>query len=246
MSGPIEQPLRTPKNPLCVAVCIPSGDSWAPEFGMSLANLAMFMNVERVPGFDGQKVDIYLKKSSLVMANREQLVQAALKNPMTTHILFVDTDQEFPPYTIHQLVQHRLPLVAANISTRALPAGTNSRYSGTVDDVVTSLGVSGLEEVWSVGTGLMLLERKVFEAIPQPWFMPGWVPEANDYVGEDVMFVQKVRKAGIKLMVDHDLSVQIGHWGNYRYTHYDVDVAAWAKNCVHEKQRVTMGSGVDV
>lgn len=246
MSGKTEVRSHTPKKPLCVAVCVPSGNSWEPMFGVSLANLAMFICAERVPGFDAQKIDIYVKVSSLVMANREQLVQAALKNPQTTHVMFVDTDQEFPPYVIHQLVQHRLPFVGANISTRAIPAGTNARSGPHVKDTVTSGGKSGLEEVWSLGTGLVLIERKVFEKLPQPWFMPGWLPELNDYVGEDVMFTQKVRAAGFKLMVDHDLSQQVGHWGGYRYTHADVDPEAWAERCVHEKKRVVPGSGVEV
>jgi hypothetical protein len=52
--------------------------------------------------------------------------------------------------------------------------------------------------------------------------MPIWLPEAEDYAGEDWSFVQRVKAAGIRTFVDCDLSREIGHSGEYLYTWEDV------------------------
>ena len=213
---------------LHVAMCVPCGEFVVPEMAVSMANTAMFMCSQPVPGFEGQKISIYTQKSSLISSNRETLVTKALKDPTVTHVFFVDGDQEFPPYSVHQLVQHGKKVIAANVPTRGIPAGVNTRQSLVPEDAVTSLGKRGIEKVAFTGTGVMLIEREVFETVKQPWFMLGWIKKTKQYVGEDIMFCRKLQDAGIDIYVDHDYSHQVGHWGSYRYTHWDVDVKGWA------------------
>jgi GT2 family glycosyltransferase len=65
---------------------------------------------------------------------------------------------------------------------------------------------SELIEVDAVGTGIMLIRKKVFKELPEPWFY-----FKNDF-SEDIMFCKEAKKAGYKIYVDTTLSV--GHVGD--------------------------------
>lgn len=62
--------------------------------------------------------------------------------------------------------------------------------------------LSGLLPVYACGLAGMLIRRDVFEQIPPPWFELGRTnPEE---IGEDVWFCEKLRRAGIPIVVDLD------------------------------------------
>lgn len=46
--------------------------------------------------------------------------------------------------------------------------------------------------------------------------------ERGDFVGEDWYFCEKLQAAGIPRYVDHSLSLEIGHKGDYIYEHSDI------------------------
>ena len=68
-------------------------------------------------------------------------------------------------------------------------------------------GKSGLIEVPSCGNAGMLVKRRVFDKIGDPWFE--WAPEGSPYHGGDLAFFWKARQAGFKVHVD--LDVVFGH-----------------------------------
>jgi hypothetical protein len=69
----------------------------------------------------------------------------------------------------------------------------------------------------------MLVELRVFENIPEPWFPIKWNPELQDYTGEDWAFCEQLEERGIPIYVDMQLSKHIGHVGAFTYEHKHVE-----------------------
>lgn len=200
---------------------IPSGETWHRLFGMSLALTMGHMYGCGVKGFDGIEVKIDNARGSILSRSRERIVEHAL-SWKASHLLFLDSDMVFPFDTVSRLVSWRKWVVAANCATKMLPASptarrANNKHGGT--PVFTDPDSSGLEKVWRVGTGVMMIDLKVFTKIKKPWFPITYRPEVNDYEGEDWAFCSALEKAGIALYVDHDLSKHVGHVGEFTYTH---------------------------
>jgi hypothetical protein len=76
-----------------------------------------------------------------------------------------------------------------------------------------------LIEVEGMGMGCMLTDITVFDQIEKPYFPVTWMPEANDYLGEDINFCQAVRAKGYKIFVDDILSRQLNHLGTFAFGH---------------------------
>jgi hypothetical protein len=58
---------------------------------------------------------------------------------------------------------------------------------------------------------------KVFNLVSEPWFDIGLVAGTNEYMGEDWFFFQRCEQYGIEPYIDHELSQEIGHVGNFEY-----------------------------
>jgi hypothetical protein len=151
--------------------------------------------------------------SSLLLQNRHNLVRAAQARH-ATHILWLDDDMAVPSDALARLLRHDKKIVGANYTTRKFPVLPLAVKEGRR---VSSAGKSGLEEVTSAGLGLMLVDMEVFDRIEPPWFMLGWSKKADEYVGEDVWFCLAAKKAGYPVYVDHDLSLQVGHYGTVEF-----------------------------
>ena len=63
----------------------------------------------------------------------------------------------------------------------------------------------GLQPVDRIGTGVLLVARRVFTAVHEPWFAPAF--DGDD--GEDMSFCAQAQQAGIALWADTDINV--GH-----------------------------------
>jgi hypothetical protein len=106
------------------------------------------------------------------------------------------------------------PIVGANYATRIPPI------------LPTATGLDGaplfegedVSEVLHAGFGCLLVSMEVFAAIDKPYFALGYSPKDDDYSGEDVFFFQKARKAGFSVWIDHSLSEEVGHLGEFEYT----------------------------
>ena len=202
-----------------VVICVPSGREWSAKFGMSLAGMAMHFIANRLPWAKSQSLTIYNKRGSILPQLREELVRDALKAD-ATHILFVDSDQTFPPDTLNRLLAWKLPFVACNVVVKTFPAVPTARALDPLDNrgrVVYSTG-PGLEKVWRIGLGVALIDTQVFRAIEEPWFLMKYMPN-NTFMGEDWYFCEKVEAAGFPIHVDHGLSLQVGHIGDLEYIH---------------------------
>lgn len=206
-----------------VLVGIPSlMDLWHEKFAMSLVNMVSHFHAVPLGDFRKQSVRPASVRSSILPNARLDLVKHAIASDCT-HLLFIDTDQTFPKDTLHRLIKADKDVIACNIATKQVPSQPTARsynpqklQSG--DRVYNEPG-KGLQKVWRVGTGVMLIKLKVFEKTGlNVWSMP-WQESAQKYQGEDWSFVEACEKAGIDVWIDHDLSEEIKHWGLFGYDH---------------------------
>ena len=141
-----------------------------------------------------------------------------------THMLFLDDDMHFPRDTLHRLLKHNLPVVGANYVRRVFPPIPTAYSKDKTGKVYTRMESTGLEEVSHLGTGIMLIDMRVFDLIDLPFFE---LRADGDHVrpkGEDVYFCHKCADAGLKLYIDHDLSKEVGHYGELCYINQMADV----------------------
>lgn len=200
-----------------VFIGIPTGrNGWLPEFTMSLIDVLGHQMGEALGCASEPVVKWGYYRSSALPQNRHNLVRMAQKAD-ASHILFLDDDMTFPPNTLERLLAANKPIVSTNCTTRTVPVITTAIKD---DKRIMSEGRSGLEEVDQVGMAVMLINLKVFDRIPLPWFKFDWDEEYPEtYCSEDIYFCRKANQAGFRVWIDHDLSLGIGHLGEMEYGH---------------------------
>ncbi len=207
-----------------LALGIPSTDQVLTDWAMCFAGLFQYAAVMALPGAETQDVRVFNKRGSLLPKQREETVWEA-KKWGATHLLFIDTDHTFPPQLAHGLMQHMRPVVAINCTTKSIPSWPTARNFNPErvggDVVYSDETKHGLERVWRVGTGVMLISMEVFNnpKVKGPLFAAHWDERNGNYVGEDWAFCEVLEKAGIPIYVDHDASRLIGHVGTVEYNH---------------------------
>lgn len=210
-------------NHVKLAICIPSLGDWKADFGYSLTQMCVYMSAALFE--EGQSREVLFidkRTSNLPRSRQECLEDASLQD--CTHALFVDSDQTFPMDTAHRLLGWKKPIVACNIPLKTIPSFPTARARGPTAFGVpvysnSSSNPMGLEKVWRVGSGVMLIDCSILKSIPKPWFELRYSDKHQQFVGEDWYFVGKAEAAGFDTFIDHDLSRHIGHVGNFQYTH---------------------------
>lgn len=202
-----------------VMLGIPSRDEWLADFGMSLAGLVAAAPKPLKGGGNIGQLMLWNTKGSILSRSRHTLARKAMETD-STHLLMIDSDMTFPNWTLHRLLEHDVDVVAANCSTKVLPSLPTARQNdgSRAGALVDSRGKTGIEKVWRVGTGVMLVKTKIFRKMEQPWFGIPWNEGNDDYTGEDWTMCQALQDAGIPVYVDHTLSQHIGHIGSFTYT----------------------------
>lgn len=193
-----------------IAICVPVRDHVTAVFAYSLAML------QKRCGETGQRTSLHMVMGSEVAMQRQQLVDEALATTCT-HILWIDSDMKFPSDTLAQLLSAQKSIVAGNYSTRVAPHRPVAFKNANNLDSRSYTG-SGLEKVYAVGSGLMLVKREVYEKIPRPHYSVTWNEDYTNLVGEDVYFCDKAAQYGYQVYIDHKLSLQLAHIGTRAYT----------------------------
>lgn len=138
---------------------------------------------------------------------RNKAVKAA-QQAGASHLLFLDSDMRFPEDTLDRLLARNVDIVAANYVQRSMNEWCVARSEGVP---VSSVGKTGLQQVDTTGTGVMLIRMRVFESMPKPWFdTPN---DGQTFTGEDVHFCQQALTHWFKVWIDHDLSQDVRHQG---------------------------------
>jgi hypothetical protein len=166
-------------------------------------------------------ISLKIMQGTIIQNQRADLCLDAMREGCS-HILFIDSDMTFPQDMVQRLLKHDVDIVAANCARRRMPTGpTAQNYdeNGVRQLVYTMPDSTGLEEVGSIGTGIMLIKKEVFQNMSEPWFDMPWQTGKRGYMGEDVFFCKKAQELGFKVYIDHDVSKEIGHIGTFEFKH---------------------------
>jgi glycosyltransferase involved in cell wall biosynthesis len=203
-------------------ICLPSARE--PKAG-TMFDLARLVNVTKEQAPD-VTISFATGSGSLIHNLRHDLVQDAIEHD-ADWLLFIDDDMRFPPDALLRLLKHRRDIVGCNYVTRSIPPVPTAKNMDPshmrFSHVATTPSDTGLEEVDALGFGFILINPRVFKAMPQPWFSMPWVPQLQYHIGEDVFFCVAAGKHEFKVLLDHDLSKEIKHIGNFEYAwdHFD-------------------------
>ena len=129
----------------------------------------------------------------------------------------------FPRDALVRLLSREQDIVGVNYVTRQPPMHYVALKSTITADgpgeyLATRADSTGLEEAEAIGFGMVLIHGSVWSKIgPGPWFMFDYDKDLDLLIGEDVYFCRRAREAGFKVMVDHDLSHEVRHIGQWEF-----------------------------
>lgn len=155
--------------------------------------------------------------SSVLHDSRNKLIKTMLTDPSIEGcewMVFIDSDMIFPNDAIERLLNHppHVKVVGVNYCSRIEPYKPTA--IGFYGSVYSTEASTGLEEIESMGMGLVAVHRDVIETLEMPYF--NWVTGKNSFLGEDVYFFNRIRQNGFTVYVDHDLSKEIYHVGSIK------------------------------
>ena len=144
-----------------------------------------------------------------ISENRAYIATQALKNN-SDYLLFIDDDMVFPPDTLDRLLAYKKEIIGVASNSRCLPLKTTVQL---LDNTIPEKFLKEFLEVKHVGTGIMLIDMKVFNKINKPWFNTKTHINGFTSQGEDAWFCERAREKGISIWCDGILSVS--HIGDY-------------------------------
>lgn len=177
-----------------------------------------FMSVMAANNYIKGTALLHVQEACYVDNSRDKIVKIALREK-ASHVLFVDSDIEFPPEAVQQFLDHDLDIVGALYPRRQYPyRPTINKVDGKRLIVPASYPKDRLFETDAVGTGFMLIKTSVFKKLGDPPYF-----RIQKFYGQqirdDVYFCITARRKGFKVWVDP--TIVVGHVGNYVYTMQD-------------------------
>ena len=131
-------------------------------------------------------------------------------------VLFMDTDQVYPPEYLEMMLAHNEPIVTGLNVSRYYPFEfTTYRFDGEENkDGVTVPRFKEMRppddqksyECDCTGTGALMVDPDILNAIPKPYFKDIYDNEGCvRYLCDDFYFCWLLYKAGIKIVVDQNI-----------------------------------------
>lgn len=221
---------------LRVAVAVPSHDKIDALFAYDLGRMMAYMGHDTAsPDGVVEELSLNFITGTYIESARQDFAWEALRQE-ADYVLWLDSDMRFPKDVFYRLLVHNKELVGVNYSTRGIPPKfvaikTVGDEEGKIPlrcptrphNLAGIEASTGLEEVEAIGFGATLMRTSVLHRLHDPrgpegpWFMNSWSAETKRRIGEDVYFCRLVRKAGGTVYVDHDLSQEISHMGQFEY-----------------------------
>lgn len=161
-------------------------------------------------------------KGTPVDVARNRLVKDA-REMGAKYLFFLDDDVLPPPEALMTLMWWRLPIVSGlywaktgnpAVWRKALEGPNYVAYSPQPNDV--------LVEAHALPAGCLLIDMRVFDVIPEPWFvwdMPD--PKTKKGLSEDFYFSRLASQHGFRLFLDarvkcrHEAAIQMDPEGKY-------------------------------
>ena len=198
-----------------IVIAIPHTGTLPTDVAMSL------MNLQTGP----YRLQFAPLKSSILFISREYLTISALQGG-ADYILFLDSDQIVPQDLLLKMgnwMDQGIDILTTLIFRKDYPyqpcvfSSSVLLENGQVSLKYYDIANTDLTKPFYVencGLGCAMISRKVFETIPQPWFLP------SPYTGEDITFLHKAtQNYGFKILCDP--TIEIGHMGTKNYTRQD-------------------------
>jgi hypothetical protein len=190
-----------------IAIAMPVHGDTRAAFTLSLAKMLLTTVggwSRHMPGVP-LRLEVIQLQGTVIGVSRELLLGKA-EAMVADHILWLDSDQTFPPDTLLRLAKHGLPVVGANYPSRHVLLPTASLLDGDTTVPVYStpekIAAGLLEPVDYIGLGVCLMSIDAIREVPKPLFKS---------MSEDAYCFDRLREAGIRPVVDHALSAEVGH-----------------------------------
>jgi len=194
-----------------VVAGIPSNGFWHARFGLAWSGLlATALQDFSLMPIEGQ--------SSIVAEARNAIVRAADELGADA-ILFLDTDMEFPPWTLHRLASIDKPIAGATYRQR-FPGGVVLGHELDGERIVIDPTQRDFREVADLPTGCMLVRRRAWEGMRRPVFRFGVDEQTGSTIGEDVLFCRRALERGMSVWLDPFLSQHVSHYGAVAFPTY--------------------------
>lgn len=201
--------IQEQSSPIRLFITIPSNRDWKPQFALSLINLVLYVQSQ---GINGKPTIINLHalmQASLIPKARQMGMDAAIADKADL-VLMLDDDMTFPANIVDLLYAHGKEFVAAPYVMKANWQPTTKGLDGK-----PLYGVSGLHECDQVGLGVSLVRMDAIAKLTRPFFSVEYLPDSNEFMGEDVTFCRRLQERGVKLYADFD--AKVGHVGDFVY-----------------------------
>jgi hypothetical protein len=206
-----------------LAICVPTRDQMHSACAYSLYNLAKVLTDLSI------EHKLFLSPGTLIANQRHELVLAA-RDWSATHVMFIDSDIEFEPYHVLDLIEFEEDIVGAAYSKRVEPIITTAWHK--IDDWDSHVRVEEQTDshikVEAMALGFCLIKMSVFDKLNVPWFQLGFYN--NQYTGEDIEFFRQCNNNNIPIWLDIPTTCEISHLGTKRFKVADgieVDLATY-------------------
>lgn len=181
------------------------------------------VNTIKLAAQKGVQIDpVYMSYDSLVQRARNDLVRLALEQRYDD-LIFMDSDQEWDPAWIFQLLDHAEPVVGGTVVKKS----DQPLFNVKILKSPLQIESNGLIEVESVGTGFLKISRAALEAV---WnISEEYINEGRkcrmvfdvklingELISEDNVFCAKWRGLGNQVWIDPTMTC--GHVGVKKYT----------------------------
>lgn len=192
-----------------IAIIVPSGDLIHADTVGSLIQISCnLIMAGHAPAFISPR-------SSTIQRGRNMGAKAAL-DQRADYLYWQDSDVVAPADTVVRLLSWRKPVIGGTYRRRRPP------FTQTAEDhhgEPVRLDRSGIGKVPRLPGGCILVDAKVYQALPKPWYDMPWDEDRQTQTGEDEFFCDLCRDNHIQPWLDYGLSRELGHVGCLQIRH---------------------------
>jgi GT2 family glycosyltransferase len=179
--------------------------------------------LEMVSHSKGIDFHILVASRGFTIAENRNYCVVQAQRAESDYLLFIDDDMTFPKDTLEKLLATGKQIIGVNSYSRCLPpsstvglADKEGEYMHPDRHPAFELKIpKELFKAYFVGTGVMLIDMKVFDEITTPYFAFSVDEHGQVANGEDGSFCDKAKKMGIDIWCDP--TIPIGHIGEMEY-----------------------------
>ena len=137
---------------------------------------------------------------------RNAMAQEVIDNPEITHLMMIDDDHVFESDILMKMLEKDVDVIGA-LAFKRRPDFAPCVYKKNSNGDHFTILPEDFIEVDAIGSGCILVKRKVIEDIEFPWFQTGY-DENYIHWSVDFDFCKKVKAAEFKIWCDPTIRVK--------------------------------------